>query len=310
MTDAYDYYGEPEQEFDPTESTDQWLCVGDSEINLSDSHFCILKRHDMMRVQREAGLRQLVVLAVIKLYGNCWASPWTIARLSGCRDIETLQGYIDDLIRIAAVERITIRGREAFRVIESDGPPKPYVMVHRAWMEHYVASRDIWTVCGRTLRKRGLRQRGRKPAASIDPGITPTAAAVLWLMQSRGRTFNATSDELAAECGLSRKHFLEIANLLRDYGLISFRRAGNSTLWTTNQGCGKNPAEPAKVVTKILQNDSRLSQKSCMEVDVKLKQVDVVLNQEYKQDLKQERSASVLETTVPKDPNEPPNHGN
>lgn len=172
MTNEFDH-AEPEPEGDPAELTDQHEAPPD--INLFDGHFCVLKRYDMLRVRRELGLRHLAVLAVIKQHGDCFASPWTIARLSGCRNLETVEGYIADLIRIAAVERVvTGRGRECLRAVESDGPPKPYAMIHRAWMEHYVALRDIWAVCSKTLWQRGSRRRGRKPTTdTIDPGLTP-----------------------------------------------------------------------------------------------------------------------------------------
>jgi hypothetical protein len=52
----------------------------------------------------------------------------------------------------------------------------------------------VWSVCSRTLWKRGSRRRGRRlkaEADGIESRLTPTAAAVLWLLQSRGRTFNA-----------------------------------------------------------------------------------------------------------------------
>jgi len=281
MTDEYTYYGEPEPD-------DQWQQLElehwrqqneATEINHCESHFCVLTRHDMLRVRRavevlrsgrrESGLRHLAVLAVIKHYGDCFASPWTIAREAGCRDIETLKGYIEDLIRVAAVERVTVRGRDALRAVASDGPPKPYAKVHRAWMERWVANRDVWSVCSRILWKRGLRRRGRRPKADgIEWKLTPTVAAVLWIVQSRGRTFNATAGELAAECGLSRDQFSEIARLLRDCGLISFRRAGNGTLWTTD-------FSTARLSEKSCGAPARLSEKSCQEVDVKQKQVDV-----------------------------------
>jgi hypothetical protein len=135
MTDEYSYYGQLDTE--PDETADHWLHEATTEINLSESHFCVLTRHGMLRVcrtveglrpgRRESGLRHLAVLAVIKQYGDCFASLWTIARKSGCRDIETLESYIEDLLRVAAVERVIVR--------------------HRAWMERWVASRETCGAC-------------------------------------------------------------------------------------------------------------------------------------------------------------------
>ena len=76
-TNEYEYYAEPEPEFDPTETTDWQQRETPPDINL---HFCVMTRHDMLRVLsgiarlrgrggRGAGLRHLVVLAVIKQFG-------------------------------------------------------------------------------------------------------------------------------------------------------------------------------------------------------------------------------------------------
>ena len=154
MTDACDWYGESEAE--PTEIPYDWP-LEENKARPSTS-CCVLTRHDMLRVVRESGLRQLAVLAVVKRHGDCWASPWTIARESGCRDVETLKDYIYDLVRIAAVERVTIRGREILRAVRSDGPSKPFTLVSTAWMERHVESRDIWRA-PRLCSRQQIRQR-------------------------------------------------------------------------------------------------------------------------------------------------------
>ena len=291
MTDAFSYYGEPQ--IQPIEIPDQWPAERKPSASC-----CVLTRHDMLRVVRESGLRELAVLAVIKQHGDCFASPWTIARESGCRDVDTVKGYIANLTRIASAERVTVRGREILRAVASDGPSKPFVLVSKAWMERYVESCDLWSVGSKAIWKRGSRKHGRRPKVdnSIAPRLTPTAAAVLWLMQSRGRTFNATASELAAECGLSRDQFLEIARLLRDCGQIRFRRSGNGTVWTTD-------CDVPKLSEKSCDAPARLSEKSCQELDVKQKQLDVDLKTGTESEKQEARRAKIGACEPPSHPN-------
>jgi hypothetical protein len=195
------------------------------------------------------------VLAVIAQHGDCFASSWTMAREAGCRDIETFDRYVDDLIRVAAVERVIVRDRETLRAIRSDGPQKPYVKVHRAWMEHYVANRDIWSVCSRDIWKRGFERRGRRPsnAGSIDPGLGPVAAAVFLIIMATaaGRSvFFMPAKGLAANCGLSDDQFRRIVRLLGEYGLVDCMAVDRNTRWSVPQ-LARGVHEPQKSPMRV-----------------------------------------------------------
>jgi hypothetical protein len=315
MTNEIEYYGGPEIEFaDPSELAGEWH----PNDTIPDSTFFKLKQRDLLRILQQAGPRAIAVFCAIAVHCNrdqtCWPSKWTLARLAGCRNVETVEAYIDKLVTIAAIERVPVRGRDGFRVITSDAPPEPFIMISREWMERFVASVDIWAICGRELAApwRQSRKRGRKPTATDrcarDRGLAmrigPVGAAVFWLIQATAagrRVFFMPAKELAAQCGLSGDQFRRIAAMLRDCGLIDYMPVLNNTRWTMpaeaipQKSCGTPVLTPQKSCAtpqKSCGTPVLTPQKSCLEVD---------LDFEVEQD-QGENGAGAKDATLPDTP--------